>query len=66
MMYGKYGTRGGVECQIQHKAKPSAAFDMRPHLEYYIFHTLRVNTALTDLLLCVGRISTQNVMRVSK
>ena len=26
VMYGKYSTRGGVEWQIQHRAKPSAVF----------------------------------------
>ena len=49
------------EWQIQHKVKPSAVLDMRPHPEYSIF-------AVTDSLLCVGRISSnsRNVMCISK
>ena len=48
MMYRKYDTRGGVEWQIQHEVKPSAAFDARFHPKYCIFHTSEVNVALTD------------------
>ena len=47
VMYGKYSTRGGMEWQIQHKAKPSAVFDTRPHPEYCIFHTSPENRALS-------------------
>ena len=42
-MYGKYGMRGGVDWPIQEDIKPSAVFDMRPHLKCYISHTLRIN-----------------------
>ena len=47
-MYGKCSTRGGVEWQIQHKAKPSAVFvrDLTPS-SYCIFHTLRVDHSLS-------------------
>ena len=61
-MYEKYSTRGGVEWQIQHEAKPSAVFATRPHPECCIFRTSRVNGALTNLLFFRGRIST----RISK
>ena len=30
VMYGKYSTRGGVEWQMQHKAKLSAVFAQDP------------------------------------
>ena len=36
----KYCMRGGVEWQLQNKAKPSAVFDMRLHSKYCIFHTV--------------------------
>ena len=62
VMYEKYSTRGGVEWQIQHEAKPSAVFATRPHPECCIFRTSRVNGALTNLLFFRGRIST----RISK
>ena len=49
--------RGGVEWQIQHKAKPSAVFAQDPLPEYCIFPYITINSALTDLLFCIGRIS---------
>ena len=44
---------------------------IRPYPEYCIFHTSQVNSALTDLLFCVGRISSSSSdgsgwMRISK
>ena len=57
VMYRKYSTRGGVEWQIQHEAKPSAVFAQDPTPSTVFFRTSRVNGALTDLLFCVGRIS---------
>ena len=59
-MYGKYSTRGGVKWQIQHEAKPSAVFAQDPTLSTVIFHTSRVNGALTDLLFCIGRINSSS------
>ena len=41
----KYSTRGGVEWQIQHEAKPSAVF----------YRTTQVYGAFTDLLVLRGR-----------
>ena len=49
--------RGGVKWELQHKVKPGTVFDMRRHPEYCIFPTSSVNDALTDLLLCIGKIS---------
>ena len=57
VIYGKYSTRGGVEWQIQHEAKPSAVFARDPTPSTVFFCTSRVNGTLTDLLFCVGRIS---------
>ena len=51
----KYSTRGGVECQIQHEAKPSAVFATRPHPECCIYRTTQVYGAFTDLLVLRGR-----------
>ena len=47
-MYVEYNTRGGVEWQIQPKTKLSAIFDTTSPPR-----VLRVNSILTDLLLCV-------------
>ena len=52
--------RGGVEWQTQHEAKPSAALDTRRHPKYCIFHTSQVNSALNDLLFCIGKISSNS------
>ena len=60
VMYGKYSTRGGVEWQIQHEAKPSAVFARDPTPSTVFFRTSRVNGALTDLLFCVGRINSSS------
>ena len=57
VMYGKYSTRGGVEWQIQHEAKPSAVFARDPTPSTVFFRRSRVNSALSGLLFCVGRIS---------
>ena len=57
MIYGKYSARGGVKWKVQRDAKLSTVFDMRPHPDYCIFHTLGVNSALIDILFCIGRIS---------
>ena len=57
VMQGIYSMNGGVEWQIQHEVKLSAAFDMRSNPEYCIFCTSQVNGSLTDLLFCVGRIN---------
>ena len=48
VMRGKYNMRGMVKWQIQHKAKPSAVFDIRPHPNYYSysFCTSQVNSTL--------------------
>ena len=56
-MYEKHSTGGGVEWQIQHEAKPSAVFaqDLIPSTVF--FRTSQVNGASTDLLFCIGRIS---------
>ena len=51
----KYSTRGEVEWQIQHEAKPSAVFAMRPHLSAVFYCTTRVYGAFTDLLVLRGR-----------
>ena len=52
----KYSTRGGVEWQIQHEAKPSAVFATRPHPECCILsYTTQVYGAFTDLLVLRGR-----------
>ena len=48
--------RAGVEWQVQHKTKWSGVFNMRPHHKYCIFCTSRVNSALNDILFCVGKI----------
>ena len=45
--------RGGVEWQLQNKAKPSTVLDIRLHSKYCIIPF----SALTDLLFCIGRIS---------
>uniref|UniRef100_A0A1X7SRS0 Uncharacterized protein n=1 Tax=Amphimedon queenslandica TaxID=400682 RepID=A0A1X7SRS0_AMPQE len=50
VLYGKYSMRGVVEKAIQHKAKPSAVWLSRPHLECCIFSTARG----TVLLLVYG------------
>ena len=36
--------------------KANTVYNTRPHPEYCIFGTSRLSAALTDLLLCVGRI----------
>ena len=59
-MYGKYSTRGEVNRSIQYKVKLSAAFDIRPHPEYFIISIARLNGALNDLVFCVGRIGSSN------
>ena len=50
-----------VKWPIQHKVKPSAVFDIRPHPEYFIFRTSQLNSALTDLLICIGRVSSSSI-----
>ena len=60
VMYRKYSMRGGVEWQTQNEAKPSAVFARDPTPSTVFFHTSRVNGALTDLLFCVGRISSSH------
>ena len=47
----KYSTRGGVEWQIQHEAKPSAVFATRPHLECCI---VSYNTSIRCFYWFVG------------
>ena len=59
-MYREYSMRGEIKWEIQHKVKPGAVFDMRRHPEYCIFLTSSVNGALTDLLFCMGRISSSS------
>ena len=59
-MYDKYSTRGRVEWQIQHEAKPSAVFARDPTPSTVFFCTSQVHGALTDLLFCVGRISSSS------
>ena len=49
-----------VKWPVQHKVKPSAVFDIRPHPEYFILRTSQVNGALTDLLFCVGKVSSSS------
>ena len=49
--------RGGVEWQVQHKAKPSAVFALDPTLSTVFLHTSQVNGGLTNLLFCVGKVS---------
>ena len=52
----KYSTRGGVEWQIQHKAKPNAVFAMRSHPECCILsYNTSVYSAFTDLLVLYGK-----------
>ena len=51
----KYSTRGGVEWQIQHEAKPSAVFATRPHPSAVFYRTTQVYGAFTDLLVLRGR-----------
>ena len=51
---------GGVEWQIQHSASPHALFARDPTLSTVFFRTSRVNGALTDVLSCVGRISSSS------
>ena len=46
----KHSTRGRVERQIQHEAKPSALFVSRHILECCIFHTDKLDGALIDIL----------------
>ena len=53
---GKIVQGVGQVVQIQHKAKSSAVFDIRPHPKYHIFCTSQVNCALTDLLFCIVKI----------
>ena len=59
-MYGKYRTRSGVKWQIQHESMLSPVFARDLTLSTVLFHTSRVNGALTDLLFCVGRISSSS------
>ena len=49
-----------VKLPIQHKVKPSAVFDIRPHPKYFILSTSQVNSTLNDLLFCVGRVSSSS------
>ena len=44
-----HSIRGGVEWQIQNKAKSSAVFATRPHPRAKFYHTARVYGAFTDL-----------------
>ena len=53
--------KGGVEWQIEHKAKPSAVLDMRPHSKYCIICKSWDNSVLTDLDFCIGRISSNSI-----
>ena len=50
MMYRKYSMWGGVEWQIQHKAKLNAVFAWDPTPSIGFFCTSQVNGALTDSL----------------
>ena len=59
-MYEKYSMRGEVEWQIQHEVKPSAVVAQDPTLSTVLFSTSRLNGALSDLLFCVGRISSSS------
>ena len=63
-MYGKYNTSGWIKWQIQYKAKLSAVvvFSQDSTLSTVFFCTSRVNGALTDLLFCVGRISSSIII----
>ena len=56
IMYEKYKIRDGVGWQMQLKTNPSAVFDMRPTPSTAFFHASPITGALTDLLLCIGRI----------
>ena len=60
VMYGKYSTRGGVKWQIHHEAKPILHLMQDPTLSTVFFRTSWVNGVLTDLLFCVGRISSSS------
>ena len=51
----KYSTRGGVEWQIQHEAKPSAVFATRSHPSAVFYRTTQVYGAFIDLLVLRGR-----------
>ena len=54
-MYGKYSTRGRVERQIQHEAKPSAVFVSRhPPSAVFFVHT-SLGSALTYIAFLVVR-----------
>ena len=49
MMYGKYSMRGGVKWQVQHEAKPIAAFAQDFPPSTLFFSIPQVNGVLTDL-----------------
>ena len=51
----KYSTRGGVEGQIQHLAKPRI-FATRPNPSAVFYCTTQVYNAFIDLLVLHGRI----------
>ena len=61
-MYEKYNTMGGVEWQIQHKAKPSGVFTQGPTPSTVLFCTSRVNGALTDCCFALGGLAVAVVM----
>ena len=60
LIYRKYNRRDGVKWQIQHEAKLSAVFAWDPTQSTVFFCTSWVNNAVTDLLFCVGRISSSS------
>ena len=49
-LYEKYSTRGCVERQIQHEAKPSAVFVLRHPPSAVFFRQTSVGGALIDIL----------------
>ena len=56
VMFGKYTAGTRVEVTNTTWGKANVVYDTRPHPEYCIFGTSWLRAALTDLLLCVGRI----------
>ena len=49
-IYEKYSMRGGVRWQIQHKAKPSAVFDMKFNTKYRILLYIMSKLAVSWLI----------------
>ena len=60
VMYGKYNIKDGIGWQMQHKAKPSAVFNIRPQPKYCIFLHITSKWCLTGLLFCIVRISSSS------